>query len=193
MHRSRMWLALAVALGSLVATPSALAGDGARLAVSKLSSPPAGATADRAYELRGTVANRGRRTARGPVAVWLLRAGTHPRVAGTTSVSVTPQRTAHYRVALRVPSGLSAGTYSVVACIKRRGHTGPLGCATGEHGLGLGGAASIRAANAPKKPTPAKPGRGCSSGARTLSHFGDHAYPDTGKGGYTSVHAGLWK
>jgi Peptidase family M1 domain len=28
----------------------------------------------------------------------------------------------------------------------------------------------------------------CGSGARTLSHYGDHAYPDTGNGGYTSLH-----
>src|SRR5262245_13513894 len=29
---------------------------------------------------------------------------------------------------------------------------------------------------------------GCSSGAHTLSHFGDHVYPETGNGGYTSLH-----
>jgi Peptidase family M1 domain len=28
----------------------------------------------------------------------------------------------------------------------------------------------------------------CSSGAHTLSHFGDHVYPETGNGGYRSVH-----
>lgn len=28
----------------------------------------------------------------------------------------------------------------------------------------------------------------CAAGARTLSHYGDHVYPDTGNGGYTSVH-----
>ena len=28
----------------------------------------------------------------------------------------------------------------------------------------------------------------CSSGARSLSHFGDHVYPETGNGGYTSLH-----
>src|SRR3954467_5650866 len=29
---------------------------------------------------------------------------------------------------------------------------------------------------------------GCAPGARTLSHFGDHVYPETGNGGYRSVH-----
>jgi hypothetical protein len=28
----------------------------------------------------------------------------------------------------------------------------------------------------------------CSSGAHTLSHLGDHVYPETGNGGYTSLH-----
>jgi hypothetical protein len=30
--------------------------------------------------------------------------------------------------------------------------------------------------------------RTCGSGARTLSHYGDHVYPDLGNGGYTSLH-----
>jgi hypothetical protein len=32
------------------------------------------------------------------------------------------------------------------------------------------------------------PGGHCSAGARTLSRFGDHVYPETGNGGYRSVH-----
>jgi Peptidase family M1 domain len=31
----------------------------------------------------------------------------------------------------------------------------------------------------------------CSSGAHTLSHFGDHVYPETGNGGYTSLHTDI--
>ena len=31
-------------------------------------------------------------------------------------------------------------------------------------------------------------GAGCSSGARSLSPYGAHLYPDTGNGGYTSLH-----
>ncbi|MGE5287909.1 MAG: M1 family aminopeptidase [Micromonosporaceae bacterium] len=37
---------------------------------------------------------------------------------------------------------------------------------------------------------PAEPGH-CAPGTRTLSHFGDHVYPDTGNGGYTSLHTGI--
>jgi hypothetical protein len=31
----------------------------------------------------------------------------------------------------------------------------------------------------------------CGSGAHTLSHFGDHVYPETGNGGYTSLHTDI--
>src|SRR6266536_6723819 len=31
----------------------------------------------------------------------------------------------------------------------------------------------------------------CTSGAHTLSHFGDHVYPETGNGGYTSLHTDI--
>ncbi|HZC51785.1 MAG TPA: M1 family aminopeptidase [Mycobacterium sp.] len=36
--------------------------------------------------------------------------------------------------------------------------------------------------------TPGSNPSNCSSGAHTLSHFGDHVYPETGNGGYTSLH-----
>jgi Peptidase family M1 domain len=42
--------------------------------------------------------------------------------------------------------------------------------------------ASVAATPGPTGPT------NCSSGAHTLSHFGDHVYPETGNGGYTSLH-----
>ena len=32
----------------------------------------------------------------------------------------------------------------------------------------------------------------CSSGAHTLSHFGDRVYPEMGNGGYTSLHTDLY-
>jgi aminopeptidase N len=53
---------------------------------------------------------------------------------------------------------------------------GPAGpaWAAGDHGAGGQGAAGQ--------------GHGCTAGARTLSPYGAHVYPDTGNGGYTSVH-----
>src|SRR6266487_177503 len=36
--------------------------------------------------------------------------------------------------------------------------------------------------------TPGSAPWNCSSGAHTLSHLGDHVYPETGNGGYRSLH-----
>jgi hypothetical protein len=40
--------------------------------------------------------------------------------------------------------------------------------------------------------TPLATTAGCSSGAHSLSHFGDRLYPEMGNGGYTSVHTDLY-
>ena len=49
-------------------------------------------------------------------------------------------------------------------------------------------ASSVGAAVAGPGQGHTSPGR-CSSGARTLSHSGDHVYPDMGNGGYRSLHS----
>src|SRR5262245_50738148 len=48
-------------------------------------------------------------------------------------------------------------------------------------------ALAVAPANVAAAPEPNGP-PDCSSGAHTLSHFGDHVYPETGNGGYTSLH-----
>ena len=48
-------------------------------------------------------------------------------------------------------------------------------------------AAGSQAASAPGA-TGVASGPACSAGGRTLSHLGDHVYPDTGNTGYTSLH-----
>src|SRR6266508_1675177 len=54
------------------------------------------------------------------------------------------------------------------------------------------GRSRVRADVAALAVTPASPGLAapptCTSGAHTLSHFGDHVYPETGNGGYRSLH-----
>ncbi len=57
-------------------------------------------------------------------------------------------------------------------------------------GLRLVSPALASDAGRPRAAYPATGGAAqvCSPGARTLSHYGDHVYPDTGNGGYTSVH-----
>jgi hypothetical protein len=54
-------------------------------------------------------------------------------------------------------------------------------------GLGLT-APALASASHPASPTRPAGTAACSAGAHTLSGFGDHVYPDTGNGGYTSVH-----
>jgi hypothetical protein len=49
-------------------------------------------------------------------------------------------------------------------------------------------AASLGGGPAQAKARPEHHHPHCSSGAHTLSHFGDHLYPETGNGGYRSVH-----
>ena len=49
-------------------------------------------------------------------------------------------------------------------------------------------ASTLSATTASAAPGGHHPPRHCSSGARTLSHPGDHVYPDMGNGGYTSLH-----
>ena len=64
-------------------------------------------------------------------------------------------------------------------------------------GLGLGSAALAGTAGraigsgSSQAGGSAEAGGGCLAGAHTLSRFGDHVYPDTGNGGYTSLHTSV--
>ena len=64
-------------------------------------------------------------------------------------------------------------------------------------GLGLGSAAlagtaaRVIAGGTSQAGGSAPAGGGCFAGAHTLSRFGDHVYPDTGNGGYTSLHTSV--
>jgi hypothetical protein len=53
--------------------------------------------------------------------------------------------------------------------------------------LVLAAVPSIAAAQPPR----GGPASHCGSGAHSLSHFGDHVYPETGNGGYTSLHTDI--
>ena len=159
---------------------------GPRLVVTQLGSAPAAARAGHTYLLRGVVANSGAKAVRGAVTVHLLRVGSHPRVIGATPVRLRARHSAGYAVRITIPRGLRNGSYAVVACSPRSGRTGPLGCATAERHVQIGPAQRLRLTAA------ASSAADCSSGAHTLSSFGDHVYPETGNGGYTSVHTDLF-
>ncbi|HZS23870.1 MAG TPA: hypothetical protein VFA30_02680 [Gaiellaceae bacterium] len=155
---------------------------GPRLVVTQLDSAPAAARAGDAYLLHGIVANSGTKPVSGPVTVHLLRVGSPPLAIGRTLVRVGAGRSLGYAVRIAIPRALRKGSYALVACSPRHGATGALGCATAERHVQVGPAPIVRV------PAVAASAADCTSGAHTLSQFGDHVYPETGNGGYTSVH-----
>ena len=158
---------------------------GAHLILTRLASAPVHARAGEAYRLRGAIMNDGKRAARGHVVVHLLRVGTRPLVVGQTVVGLAGHDSAFYSVRVRLPRALRRGSYALVACVRRAGRTGALGCVTAERHVQIGPASRAR------DPVVAAD-KSCSSGAHSLSAFGAHVYPETGNGGYRSVHTDVF-
>jgi hypothetical protein len=129
--------------------------------------------------LRGSVLNDGTAAARSRVSVHLVRVGVRPIAIGATPVLLRAHDSRSYAVRVHVPSALRRGSYAVVACLR-------LGCATAERRLQVGTPSRPRALARAAAPTR------CSSGAHTLSTHGMHVYPETGNGGYRSVHSDVY-
>jgi hypothetical protein len=161
---------------------------GAHLTVSRLSSAPARARAGHAYMLHGVVVNEGSAAARGRVVVHLLRVGGRPLAIGRTTVRLAAYESARYRLLIRLPRMLHDGSYALVACVRRAGRSGELACVTAERHLQIGSRPRDHTASLSAAPS----STACSSGARSLSPFGAHVYPETGNGGYTSVHTDVF-
>jgi hypothetical protein len=152
---------------------------GPRLALSSLGSLPLIPHLGRAYVLHGSLLNDGSAPADAPVVVHLLRPGRAPIAIGRVSVTLGAHRSGDYSVRVRLPRILRNGSYALVACAR-------LSCMTAERHLQIG--PPTRAGRVPA----AAPARGCSSGAHSLSSLGAHVYPETGNGGYTSVHSDVY-
>jgi len=166
---------------------------GPRLLVAQLTSTPTRAQAGQRFVLHGTVVNEGGAAAHGAVVVHLLRVGSPPLAVGRASVALAAHDSARYGIRIRLPSPLPRGSYALVACVRRAGRSGPLGCVTAERHLELGAAAPTRRAGvAAGRLSAAAPSASCSSGAHSLSPFGAHVYPETGNGGYTSLHTDVF-
>lgn len=157
---------------------------GPRLEVSRLGSAPASARPGGAYTLRGVVTNSGSRSARGPVTITLVRVGSLPVVVGRATVDAGAHRAVAYDARITLPAKLAHGSYALVACSKHAGGSGLQGCATAQRHIQVGPPPRIRV------PATAA-SEGCSSGAHTLAAPGTHVYPETGNGGYTSIHTDL--
>jgi hypothetical protein len=152
---------------------------GPHIAASSVGSLPAAAHVGGAYGLRGTLLNDGTAGASAPVVVHLLRPGVMPVAIGSTAVTLAAHSSRDYSVHVRLPRVLRNGSYALAACER-------LSCVTAERHLQVG--PRPRAVRVPA----AAPARGCSSGAHSLSPFGAHVYPETGNGGYTSVHSDVY-
>ena len=109
-----------------------------------------------------------------------------PISIGAAPVALRGRHSTGYAVRVAIPRGLHNGSYALVACTPRHGTTGALGCATAERHVQVGKPAALRITAA------AASADACSSGAHTLSSFGDHVYPELGNGGYTSVHSDVY-
>jgi len=173
-------------LPRIVTPPSAPPLDArvSELVVSRLDSAPAGARGGHAYVLGGTVRNDGRVGARGRVIVNLLRVGGGPVAIGSTVVGLAAHDSGGYRVRIRLPRVLRDGSYALVACVRNAGGSGALECATAERHLQVGPAGSPSLVHVSVDAA----SKTCSFGAHSLSSFGSDLYPETGNGGYASVH-----
>jgi hypothetical protein len=193
--KSRGWRAggaavLTVALTGTAGTPVAAAAPG--VSVSALSSLPAGATAG---TLHGRVVNETGRASRAQVTVRLLRRSTHRRVVGRTSVRVGAKGSAAYAVKVKLPSGLSRGTYYLAACTRYGRAAGVYGCATAHEDVLVKGGTPVRGSAvtaALSRAAHASAAGSCTSGARTLAKPGERVYPETGNGGYLSLHTDIF-
>jgi hypothetical protein len=161
---------------------------GAQLELSRVASLPRGARAGRAYVLGGSVSNGGNANARGRVAVFLLRVGSHPLAIGSRPVGLAAHSSGAYGVRVRLPRVLAGGSYTLVACVRRPRTGGALDCVTAENHLWVGPRARVRRVRVSADTLSST----CSSGARSLSSFGSDLYPDTGNGGYSSVHTDVF-
>jgi hypothetical protein len=136
--------------------------------------------------LRGSVLNDGNAATRARLVVHLLRVGTRPVAVGQTTFGLPAHSSAAYAVRVRLPRALRDGSYALVACVRRAGGDAALGCATAERHLQIGPSARARERSMSAAPTR------CSPGAHSLSPFAAHVYPETGNGGYTSLHADVF-
>jgi len=192
-------LALAIAAPGAFAKPHTAVGPAelsadsssqSGLAVSSLSSPPADAGAGDSFAVRGTVVNSAGSDLSGDVTVRLLMRGQTPRTVGTVGVQADAGSTSPYETTVTLPSDLPDGSYALAACTPNGGE-GLLSCASARRSVDVGSqsvGARTAAVGPPAGTAAAADPDVCSSGAHTLSKFGDHVYPEMGNGGYTSVH-----
>src|SRR4051794_6095689 len=175
---------VSIALSGLAAAP-ALATPG--VTVGSVSSLAAGA---RAGTVEGNVLNRTARTVTAKVSVRVQRTGAAAKFVGHTAVRVPAHGSAVFTAAVKLPGGLSRGTYYLAACTDA---SGQLGCATSQRDIRIHGGFAVRG-SAVRLPgaTAHAAAEDCTSGAHTLAKPGERVYPELGNGGYASLHSDVF-
>jgi len=168
---------------SPASTPRGVA-SGTQVDLLRVASLPLGARAGHAYVLGAVVRNGGSVPTRRRVVVFLLRVGSRPLALGSSAVGVAARSSRAYRMRIRLPRVVADGSYALVACVRRAGTDGGLSCVTAEDHLRIGPGVVL--------PRGRVSADGCSSGARSLSSSGSDLYPETGNGGYSSVHTDVF-
>ncbi|UJA21420.1 hypothetical protein HJD18_15160 [Thermoleophilia bacterium SCSIO 60948] len=159
---------------ALAASPAAAAKAKPDLSVRSVDSSPRVVSPGDELTARGRVRNSGEKTGRGPVRIYLspnADGGAEGRSFASDRVRVAPRSSERFEATGRVPArfgeydeGSASNRYYLVACIRRRGSSGPEVCDVAE------------------RPTRV---RAFSPGARSL---GQPIFPQLGNGGYDVEH-----
>lgn len=158
--------------------------------LSRVASLPRDARAGHAYVLRSIARNGGSFPTRRRIVVLLVRVGSRPLTIGSTVVGPSGHSSRAYGVRVRLPRTLADGSYALVACFPGGGASGgALGCVTAENHLGIGPGVALPRVRVSADSSSAV---ACSSGAHSLSSLESDLYPETGNGGYSSVHTDVF-
>jgi Peptidase family M1 domain/Peptidase M1 N-terminal domain len=182
---------IAILIGALVPASAAASAHRSRpdLKVTGVTNPPASAKAGDPLEVSGEIANRGTRSAKGTVSVSLREREDGPTAAEllqTVRLRVKAHHKTGFSGSAQVPSGLAGGNFLVVACVHRRGHSGPERCSSSASPIAIVAPQGPPSDNPPPaNPPPDGPPSPYTPGARTL---GDPLLPQLGNGGYDALH-----
>ncbi len=120
MNRSRALL-LGGTLAVFALAPAATAAAGPPASLLSAGSPPSAAVAGQAFTLKGKIRNKANRSARARLTVTLrkTRNAKDGRIVAAKFLKRTKaKRTLAYKVRVRVPASLAAGSYHVVTCAR---------------------------------------------------------------------------
>jgi aminopeptidase N len=165
---------ISVVLAALAGAASVAAKPKAKLAPTEITDPPASAENGESFPLAVTIANVGDRDRKARARVYLRQDGANvARIAKSDRKRVRAGDEREFDVTATVGPAVPAGSYDVVACVKRNGNSGGDRCLTA--------AARLTVEGPPEPPTPPE----FEPGARTL---GDPLFPQIGNGGYDVRH-----